>query len=110
MKSVVLFILFHLVLSMSCLCQKIPDDIQTTLDKWKVETKIGLDDFRTNRQSRGFHIGLIQLAFSEEEFRKVELQGLKFSIGDLYDEDMRIRLLQLLKNEYRSDELDTLAN
>lgn len=109
MKNIFAITLILIVFTLNSLCQQIPDDIQSTLDKLKAETRISLNDIRTNRQSKGFHVGLIQWALPDDQFKKAEKLNLKLDLGMIYDNDMRNRLLQLLKNEYRPDELDTLA-
>ncbi len=109
MKKIFHITLIHIFFALNCLCQQIPGDIQATLDKLKVETRISLNDIRINRQSRGYYIGLIQWALPDDQREKVEKLNLKLELGMIYDNDMRNRLLQLLKNEYRPDELDTLA-
>ena len=92
MKNIFSIALFHIVFTLTCLTQQIPDDIQTSLDKLKAETRISLNDIRTNRQSRGFHVGLIQWALPEEQFRKAEQLGLNLDLGMIYDNEMRTRL------------------
>jgi hypothetical protein len=110
MKNIFSITFIYIAFTLNGLCQQIPDDIQATLDKLKAETRISLNDTRTNRQSRGFHVGLIQWVLPDEQFKKAEKLNLKLDLGMIYDNDMRNRLLQLLKNEYRLDELDTLVN
>lgn len=109
MKNIFSITLIYVAFTLNSLCQQMPDDIQATLNKLKAETRTSLDDNRTNRNTRGFHVGLIQWALPDEQRKKAEQLNLKLDMGMIYDNSMRNRLLQLLKNEYRTDELDTLT-
>jgi hypothetical protein len=109
MKYIISLVLTVLAFTINCFSQQIPEDISSTLAKLKAETKNILDNFRIKQQSQGLYIGLIQHALPDEQFKRAVLLNLKLDLGMIYDDDMRNRLLQLLKNEYRPDELDTLV-
>jgi len=109
MKKITVLSLIYFIIVFDCYSQRIPDDIQVTLDKLKNETRQSLKNKRLDSNSSELHINPIQWALSDKQFETVEKLGLKLNLGMIYDEDMRNRLLQLLKNEYNPVELDTLA-
>lgn len=110
MKKITVLSLIYFIIVFDCYSQRITDDIQVTLDNLKNETRQSLINKRLDSNSSELHINPIQWALPDNQFETVEKLGLKLNLGMIYDEDMRNRLLQLLKNEYNPDEIDTLVN
>ena len=52
----------------------------------------------------------LRYSFLEEEGILLDSLGLELNIGMIYDNEMRDRLVQLIRNEYSECELDTLVN
>jgi len=108
MKKIYLITLLNLLFSNAILAQKLPEDIAKTINELKKETSIRLNNIRTNPKSGSLYISYIQWILPTEQFKKAEKLNLKLDLGLIYDNDSRNRLLQLLKKEYRGDEIDTL--
>jgi hypothetical protein len=106
-------IFFSLILSLALHCslqsQEIPIDIRQKLDHIQSNVRIGLDEYRF-RNRRGSFFYLLSLEFSDTEKQLIDSLGLKLSIGMIYDDDMRNRIVELLCNKYREYELDTIIN
>ena len=99
--------------------KKMPDFVQQRLDLVKKETKRSLTDFRIwgdvdtdgyMTLPRGLSSFFIGSKFSDNETELIDSLDLKLNIGMIYDNEMRDRIVQLMRNEYRKDELDTLVN
>jgi len=97
--------------------QNSPDFVQSRMDSVREEARIALKNFRTNDPA-GLYKGLPQRIrtfptagiFSYNESRIIDSLGLNLSIGMVYDDAMRDRIVQLMRNEYIDGELDTLVN
>jgi hypothetical protein len=89
---------------------QIPVSIKQRMETLKKETKIGLDKYRTNVEHTRPNLPY-RLSFElwKEESLADSLK-LNLHISMIYDDEMRDRLVQLMRNGYREDELDTLVN
>jgi hypothetical protein len=110
MKRIILFCIFLFVV-FAGFSQNVPTDIQQTLDELQVQIKLGLDSIRTNPRlgDWGANSLLSERLLPEQRMRADSL-GLNLHWGMVYDESMRERLVQLLNNEFREDEVETLVN
>jgi hypothetical protein len=109
MKKVIYVFLWIAVFVLPCYGQPLPGDIQQRLDSLKNRAKMALDNFRTHPGTGELYSGELRYRFSPSYlFHKSHEYNL--NLGMIYDEGMRDRIVQLMRNEYREDELDTLVN
>jgi len=95
--------------------QKLPEFVQQRIDSLKDVTKNTLVNYRTLKvnvnerlpQSLGFFSS--STIFTYDETLLIDSLGLNISISMIYDDEMRDRVVQLIRNEYRQDELDILV-
>lgn len=110
MRKWFVFFLLYFAVATPIFSQEIPSDIEGNLVKYKKEAKLGLYYFRTKPDSGHLYTNLIQWVLPDKQSEIAMKMRLKLHLGMLYDDQMRNRIVQLLKNEYRQDELDTLVN
>lgn len=114
LKYIISIWLFYFVPAKIVLCQPCvipsyaPSDIKSSMELLREETRKILQNARITDEFP--HIGFIESALSEEQEERVIKQKVNLHLCMIYDNAMRERLLQLLKNEYRQDEIDTLIN
>jgi hypothetical protein len=102
---------------MNCASKNIPDsipgDIQKVLLKMKEYTILKLDSCRTNNSSGRWYADLLSKSlWSYSVYKKHAdiLDKVNLEWKMLYDDAMIERIIQLLNNEYKEDELSTLVN
>jgi len=91
--------------------QPIPLEIQQRLQDIQDEARTRLDEFRISGRGelpRPQH-GL-RWSFSSVERALVDSLDLELNMGMVFDDAMRDRMVQLMRGEFREDELDTLVN
>ncbi|MDR1203353.1 MAG: hypothetical protein LBL58_17225 [Tannerellaceae bacterium] len=93
-----------------CSGQPLPEDIQQRLDKLRNNAKIALDNFRTHPRTGELYSGQLRYEFTDPEYLWEKSHKYNLNLGMIYDDEMRNRLVQLMQNGYREDELDTLVN
>jgi hypothetical protein len=99
--------------------KKVPDFVQQRLDSIQKETKRSLMDYRIWNLDRYmtlprglsfFALSPVEIFSYDETLLIEDTLKLNLSVGMIYDNEMRERLVQLLLNEYQDWELDTLVN
>ncbi|MDR0604845.1 MAG: hypothetical protein LBG80_11130 [Bacteroidales bacterium] len=118
MKRIVCIIIYCLLVLSVVQAKQLPDFVQQRLDSIKRETARSLRDYRVwnvdidGRETLPRRLGFFPSGYilSYEETYLIDSLGLNISVGMIYDDEMRDRILQLMRNEYREDELDTLIN
>ena len=109
MKRVILFCVFFSVV-FTGFSQEIPTDIQKRLAELQTQIRLRLDSIRVSDVGVwGGNTSLAERLLPEQRNRADSL-GLNLHWGMVYDEPMRERLVQLLNNEFREDEVDILVN
>src|SRR5690554_1160622 len=98
-----------LVYTMQRFEKKIPTNIQHLLDSIQEKTRYELNYKRLNSNVRINNVPMHRL-FTDEIIAQAKEANIKLEWGMIYDEEMRNRLLDLMQNRYREDELDTLVN
>ena len=114
MKRINFVIIFSIIIFNFVHAEKLPDFVQQRLDSVKKEAKRSLSYYRFwDTRYDGYMMLPCYLrygVFSDDETLLIDSIDLKLNIGMIYDNEMRVRLVQLLRNEYQEDELDTLVN
>jgi len=116
MRHILLYILFFSLLAVNSLQaqqQKLPAFVQQRLDSVKNKTSKTLKDFRfVQTEINWFEClpYLLSNVFSRQEQQIIDSLGLNLSLGMVYDNESRKRMIQLMRDEYREDELDTIVN
>lgn len=87
-----------------------PEDIRVKLIQVQEEVKLKLDSCRINRSMGEWADNYLSNYFSSEKEKKIDSLNLRLSWGMLFDESMRERMLQLLNNNYRPEEMQQLLN
>jgi hypothetical protein len=90
--------------------QQLPEDIQQRLDSLKQKSKIALDNYRTHPNSGRLCTGELRYNLTNPRYLFYKSHEYNLNLGMIYDDEMRDRIVQLMRNEYREDELDTLVN
>ena len=98
--------------------KQLPDFVQQQLDSLQKETLRSLTDYRIwdYRSDKGMTLPLglgffsRGSLFSYDETLLIDSLGLNLSVGMIYNDEMRDRIVQLMRNEYQEWELDTLVN
>ena len=113
MKQIFFSIIFNFLLLSLVYSQEIPTFIYQRLDSVKKNTKKELDEYRITEKGANLPCRLsFQYAdvFTYKETLLIDSLNVNLSIEMIYDDEMRNRIIQLMRNEYREDELDTLVN
>ena len=87
--------------------QSIPLEIQQRLQDIQDEARTRLDEFRISNRGALPRNGL-RWSFSSTERILSDSLGLELNMGMVFDDPMRDRMVQLMRGEFREDELDTL--
>jgi hypothetical protein len=93
--------------------ESIPNDIQKKLLMIKENITLKLDSCRINSSLGRWHTDLLRKYLLDNPVKKEQdeaLYKLNLEWKMLYDDAMIERIIQLLNNEYRDDELSTLVN
>jgi hypothetical protein len=92
--------------------QELPDFVRNKLDSVKKMTEKSLKDYRIRSIETKTETTLPHdlRAFFYKETELIDSLELNLSIGMIYDDVMRNRIVQLMRNEYEKEELDTLVN
>ena len=120
MKQIFFLVLFFFLVSYIVYSQEIPAFVQHKIDSLQDETRRSLNYYRiwnintdgnmTLPRGLGFFApGRDNFSYRETLLIEDTLK-LNLSVGMIYDNEMRERLMQLLRNEYQEWELDTLVN
>jgi uncharacterized protein YqfB (UPF0267 family) len=126
MKKILFFALLHVFLTIVSFSQNMVSDIQTYFIELKTDIKLKLDSCRTNTnlgnwRRNHLNVPLIQRLLFLQKLgtygenidnmrKKVDSLNLTLSWQMIYDDSMTERMIQLLNNEYRKDEFETLVN
>jgi len=116
MKRIVFILFFYILTLFIAFGQEMPAFVKERLDSVKIKARIALEEVRIYengyREMKGKlpEANLLSSEFSDKEIEVINGIGLKLQIGMVFDNEMRDRLVQLLRNEYRKEELDTLVN
>ena len=109
-------IIFSLLLFSVCSCgfaqdipNATPEDIRIRLFEIKENVILKLDSCRVNRNIGRWASMDLGSYFSLSRDR-IDSLGLKLNWGMLFDEPMRLRMLQLFRNEYKSEEMQQLLD
>jgi hypothetical protein len=115
-QKIIVFALMQLLTLSVCFSQKIPDntpkEVRERLLELKANAKLKLDSCRTNRDILRIRPILLSSCFNHPPSLKKQIDslGLILDWKMVYDDAMIKRIVQLLKNEYRKEELDTMVN
>jgi hypothetical protein len=90
--------------------ENIPSDIQEYLLRVKESIKLKLDSCRINVRLGNWCANPLSICLSTPLEEKVNSLGLMLDWKMVYDDEMIERMVQLLKNEYRKEELDLLTD
>ena len=109
----VLFTSILLLLCINIQAQRSEQELKKAIEQRWEETRTRAQRFLT--EARISSISSLNLfvstsGFTRKEREKLDSLDVWIDIGEVYDEEMRKRVVQLLQNEYRQDELDTLLN
>lgn len=83
--------------------QNLPKEFEQRLNRYKNEAEEKLKTFRTSREGDLRYD--LSFCFLENEKRLLDSLGIKLDIGMVYDQPMRERIAQLLRNEFAEEEL-----
>jgi hypothetical protein len=108
MKKIIFYSSLYLLLTNLVNGQSIPTFIQQKLHKIKSETEASLNNYRFITEWKIPY--KLSHEFSDEEILLIDSLNLDINTGMIYDDKMRDRIVQLLRNEYLEDEIDTLVN
>jgi hypothetical protein len=127
-KKLLIIILLQISLTIFCYSQSIMTDIQISLKNLKNDITLKLDSCRTNLHVGDWRFDYLKyflinsLIYNEnsslhkktweEVEKKIDSLNMQFKFNwkMVYDDEMIERIVLLLNNEYRKDELDTLVN
>jgi hypothetical protein len=119
MKRLICFSFLSLFVLNFTQAKKFPDFVQQRLDSVKKEAKRSLERYRIwdVKIDGGYRWLPLQLGtvfssgvFSYDETQLIDSLGLDLYVGLIYDDEMRNRIVQLMKNQYQEWELDSLVN
>ena len=113
MKRLLFLLLLGLAMLSTPYCQNMPEFVQQRLDSLQHKAKTCLTKFRYGYgpYSPFYYMPSNQLkySFSDKEITEIDSLGLILNIGMIYDDEMRDRIVQLMRNKYEEYELDTLV-
>jgi hypothetical protein len=127
MKRIICSIIFFQIALNVLNGQVLPSFINQRLDSIRIETQKSLSKFRIWDSAQNGDITLpiglgfyssarivayyySQEVFSYKETHLIDSLKLNLTVGMIYDDSMRNRIVQLIKNEFTEWELDSLAN
>ena len=113
MKRIISITFFSLFALCFIQAQQLPDFVKLRIDSVHKAAQKSLMHYRSWDGNDGYMTLPYRLGydvFGDDETELIDSLGLSLSISMIYDNEMRNRLVQLLRNEYRDDELDTLVN
>jgi hypothetical protein len=116
MKRIIFLSIYCIIYVNTLHSQTIPNFVQQRLDSAKIKARMALEEVRIcenryrEREGELPYANNLSTIFSHEEREQINSLGLKLNLGMIFDDAMRNRLVQLLKNEYQENELDTLVN
>jgi len=96
--------------------QELPKNIRERLEYLKTNIRLKLDSCRTNISTGYLHPGFLSGNGNVTTGAMTHYEGIAYyaqynlNWKMVYDDEMIARMIQLLNNEYRQDELDTLVN
>lgn len=118
MRRLIVVMILNMFAMNSTHAQKLPDFVQPRLDSLRKVVKQDLADYRTYDRNTNKSLTLpdrLNDFFTYWYERPlldslINNHGVNLSVGMIYDDEMRDRIVQLICNEFRPDELDTLVN
>jgi len=113
MKRLILFLICGIIAFYNIQAEQIPEFVQHRLDSVKKEAKRSLKEYRVwEFQTNGYTTLPLKLSsqFSDKEYLLIDNLGLNLYVGMVYDDEMRNRIVQLIRNEFQKWELDSLVN
>ena len=118
MKRIICIIICTAIAFNLAQAENLPEFVQQRLDSVRKETERKLENFRTwDYRTDGSMIlprflgfSAIDRIFSRQEAQLIDSLGLNLSVGMVYSNETRDRIVQLIRNEYREGELDILVN
>jgi hypothetical protein len=118
MKRIIYIAICTTIALNSAQAQNLPDFVQQRLEFFKKEAERSLENFRIWNVYIDGSMILPRLlssylpggGFSHQEILLIDSLNLNLSVGMIYDAEMRDRIVQLIRNEFREDELDALVN
>ena len=113
MKRIICIVFFSLLVLSFIQAKQLPDFVKQRLDSVHKAAKRSLMYYRFWDVNDGdmtlpCHLGYD--VFGDDETELIEGLRLNLSVGMIYDNEMRDRLVQLLRNEYQNWELDSLTS
>ncbi|GHT29627.1 hypothetical protein AGMMS49574_06910 [Bacteroidia bacterium] len=88
----------------------IPNEVRIRLGEIKANIELKLDSCRTNIVLGNWHSNLLSKYFFRFKIPEGDLYQLNLNWKMVYDDMMIERIIQLLNNKYREDELEFLVN
>ncbi|NLU40562.1 MAG: hypothetical protein GXX78_16915 [Bacteroidales bacterium] len=88
--------------------QNLPKEFEQRLSRYKSEAEEKLKTFRTSREGDLRYD--LSFCFLDNEKHLLDSLGIKLNIGMVYDQSMRERITQLLRNEFADEELDGMID
>ena len=115
MRRLIFITVMSLAIPNIAFCQKMPEFVQQRLDGLHYKAKKCLTIYRYGYSPYSPHNDLpyankLSYEFSDKEIELIDSLGLKLHIEMIFDNEMRDRIVQLMRNEYQENELDTLVN
>ena len=113
MKRIICIAVYSLLILDFIHAKQLPEFVQQRLDSVKKEIQKSLTYYRLWDRSNGYMTLPCYLrygVFSDEETCLIDSLDLNLSVEMVYDDAMRNRIVQLLRNEYEEWELDSLIN
>lgn len=102
------FILILTILFQVISAQNLPKEFEQRLNRYKNEAEEKLKTFRTSREGDLRYD--LSFCFLDKEKHLLDSLGIKLDIGMVYDQSMRERIAQLLRNEFADEELDGMID
>jgi len=110
MKRTAFLVVISFVVLSIAYSQPIPPEIQQRLQTIQNDAKTRLNEYRTSNNGEFPRSFRLSSSFSQGERSLVDSLGLELSIAMVFDDAMRDRMVQLMRGEFREDELDTLLD
>ena len=116
MKRIICIVVYSLLILDFIQAKQLPEFVQKKVETVKQNAQTALNEYRFVRKfgdkAKGHfpYACYLSTEFSDDECVFIDSLDLNLNIGMIFDNDMRNRIVQLMRNEYREDELDTLIN
>ena len=113
MKRIILILLCSFIALNGVQAKQIPEFVQHRLDSISKEARRSLRDYRVwDFQTDGYKTLPLRMRdiFSDKEYWSIDSLDLDLNVSMIYDDEMRNRIVQLVRNEFQEWELDSLVN